>query len=142
MLNAYLPTGTWGHSHICLIKFCFTLKPDVMNNLRNRVQLIGMPGMDPEIKNLDGGKKLAKFSLATNEYYKNGNGEKKTDTQWHNVVAWGKAAEIVEQYVRKGKEVAVEGKLTSHSYETKEGDKRYVTEVVINEILLLGPKQA
>jgi single-strand DNA-binding protein len=109
-----------------------------MNTLRNKVQLIGNLGNDPEIINLESGKTLAKFSIATNESYKNAKGEKVTDTQWHNVVAWGKTAEIIEKYVSKGKEVAVEGKLTSRSYETKEGEKRYVTEVVCNELLMLG----
>lgn len=109
-----------------------------MNTLRNKVQLIGNLGNDPEIINLDSGRTLAKFSLATNDSYKNANGEKVTDTQWHNVIAWGKTAEIIEKYVGKGKEVAIEGKLTSRSYETKEGEKRYVTEVVCNELLMLG----
>lgn len=109
-----------------------------MNALRNRVQLIGNLGNDPEIINLDGGNKLAKFSIATNETYKNAKGEKVTDTQWHNIVAWGKTAEIVENYLNKGKEVALEGKLTTRSYETKEGDKRYITEIRCNELLLLG----
>jgi len=109
-----------------------------MNTLRNKVQLIGNLGNDPEIINLESGKTLAKFSIATNENYKNSKGEKVTDTQWHNIVAWGKTAEIVEKYVTKGKEIAIEGKLTTRSYETKEGDKRYVTEVVCNELLMLG----
>ena len=109
-----------------------------MNTLRNKVQLIGNLGNDPEIINLESGKTLAKFSIATNESYKNAKGEKVTDTQWHNVVAWGKTAEIIEKYVTKGKEVAIEGKLTSRSYETKEGEKRYVTEVVCSELLMLG----
>ncbi|MGB5434628.1 MAG: single-stranded DNA-binding protein [Maribacter sp.] len=109
-----------------------------MNALRNKVQLIGNLGNDPEIVNLDGGSKLAKFSIATNETYKNAKGEKVTDTQWHNVVAWGKTAEIVENYLAKGNEVAVEGKLTHRSYETKEGDKRYITEIRCNELLMLG----
>ncbi len=109
-----------------------------MNTLRNKVQLIGNLGNDPEIINLESGKTLAKFSIATNESYKNAKGEKVTDTQWHNVVAWGKTAEIIEKYVTKGKEVAVEGKLTSRSYETKEGEKKYITEVVCNELLMLG----
>ncbi len=109
-----------------------------MNNLRNKVQLIGNLGNDPEIITLDSGKKLAKFSIATNEHYKNSKGEKVTETQWHNVVAWGKTAEIIESYVSKGKEVAVEGKLTTRSWEDKEGNKRYTTEVVCNELLLLG----
>jgi len=109
-----------------------------MNTLRNKVQLIGNLGNDPEIINLESGKMLAKFSIATNESYKNTKGEKITDTQWHNIVAWGKTAEIVEKYVTRGKEIAIEGKLTSRSYETKEGEKRYVTEVVCNELLMLG----
>ena len=109
-----------------------------MTTLRNTVQLIGNVGNAPEIVTLESGKKLAKFSLATNETYKNAKGEKITDTQWHNIVAWGKTAELVENYVPKGKEVGVEGKLTSRSYEDKEGVKRYVTEIVCNELLLLG----
>jgi single-strand DNA-binding protein len=109
-----------------------------MNSLRNKVQLIGNLGNDPEIINLESGKTLAKFTIATNESYKNSNGEKVTDTQWHNIVAWGKTAQIIEKYVTKGKEIAIEGKLTSRSYETKEGDKRYITEVVCNELLMLG----
>ena len=111
-----------------------------MSTLRNKVQLIGNVGNEPEITNLESGNKVAKFSIATNESYKDSKGEKVTNTQWHNIVAWGKIAEIVEKYVGKGKEVALEGKLTSRSYETKEGEKRYVTEVVIDEILLLGIK--
>lgn len=111
-----------------------------MSTLRNKVQLIGNLGNDPEIVNLDGGKKLAKFSIATNETYKNQKGEKITDTQWHNVVAWGKTAEIIESYVTKGKEVAIEGKLTSRSYDDKEGNKKYITEVVCNELVMLGSK--
>ena len=111
-----------------------------MSTLRNKVQLIGNVGNEPEITNLESGKKVAKFSIATNESYKDSKGEKVTNTQWHNIVAWGKIAEIVEKYVGKGKEVALEGKLTSRSYETKEGEKRYITEVVVDEILLLGIK--
>ena len=109
-----------------------------MNTLRNKVQLIGNLGNDPEVITLESGKKLAKFAIATNESYKNSNGEKITDTQWHNIVAWGKTADIIEKYVAKGKEVAIEGKLTSRSYETKEGEKRYITEIVCNELLMLG----
>ena len=111
-----------------------------MNTLRNKVQLIGNLGNDPEIITLESGKKLAKFSIATNESYKNAQGEKVTETQWHNVIAWNKTAEIIETYLQKGKEIAIEGKLTNRSYETKEGEKRYVTEVVVNELLMLGSK--
>ena len=109
-----------------------------MNAIRNKVQLIGNLGKDPEVVQLENGGKLAKFSLATNESYKNNKGERITETQWHNVVAWGKLAEIVENYLTKGKEVAVEGKLTHRSYETQAGEKRYVTEVRCNELMMLG----
>ena len=109
-----------------------------MNALKNKVQLIGNLGNDPEIINLESGKMLAKFSIATNESYKNANGEKVTDTQWHNIVAWGKTAQIVEKFVTKGREVAIEGKLTTRSWEDKDGMKRYTTEVVCNELLMLG----
>lgn len=108
-----------------------------MSTLRNKVQLIGNVGREPEILNLESGKKLAKFSVATDENYKNGNGEKITDTQWHNVVAWGKTAELVEKYVNKGKQVGIEGKLTSRSWDDKDGNKRFITEVVCNELLLM-----
>ena len=109
-----------------------------MNTLRNKVQLIGNLGNDPEIITLEDGKKLAKFSIATNETYKNAQGEKVENVFWHSLIAWNKVAEIAEQYLVKGKEVAIEGKLTNRSYETKEGEKRYVTEVVVNELLMLG----
>ena len=111
-----------------------------MNTLRNKVQLIGNLGNAPEMTTLESGKKLAKFSIATNEHYKNAQGEKVTDTQWHNIVAWNKTAEIIEKYVSKGQEIAIEGKLTHRSYDDKEGNKRYITEVVVNELLLLGSK--
>ena len=109
-----------------------------MNALRNRVQLIGHVGNDPEIKNLEGGKKVANLTIATNDSYKNDKGEKVEQTEWHKVVAWGKTAEIIEKYVTKGKEIAIEGKLTHRSYDDKNGEKRYITEVVVNDILLLG----
>jgi single-strand DNA-binding protein len=109
-----------------------------MNALRNKVQLIGRLGQDPEIVNLESGKKLAKFSLATNENYTNAKGEKVENTEWHNIVAWGKTAEIIEKYVNKGQEIAIEGRLTSRTYEDKEGVKRYITEVVCSEMLMLS----
>ena len=111
-----------------------------MNTLRNKVQLIGNLGNAPEIITLESGKKLAKFSIATNEVYKNAQGEKVTETQWHNLIAWNKTAEIVEKYVEKGREIAIEGKLTSRSYDDKDGNKRYITEIIVNELLLLGGK--
>ena len=109
-----------------------------MNAMKNKVQLIGHVGNEPEIKNFEGGKKLASLTLARNESYRNEKGEKVTQTEWHKVTAWDKTAEIIEKYVTKGKEIAVEGKLTYHSYEDKNGEKRYITEVKVNEILLIG----
>jgi len=112
-----------------------------MSNLKNKVQLIGNIGNAPEIINLESGKKLAKFSVATNESYKTAKGETVKETQWHNLVAWGKTAEIVEKYLTKGNEVANERKFASRSYEDKTGVKKYVTEVVVNELLMLGGKK-
>ena len=109
-----------------------------MNAMKNRVQLIGNVGNDPEIKTLENGKKLAHLNIATNDKYTNDKGEKVEQTEWHRVTAWGKTAEIIEKFVVKGKEVAVEGKLTHRSYDDKNGEKRYVTEVVVSEILLLS----
>ncbi|HEX5653555.1 MAG TPA: single-stranded DNA-binding protein [Chitinophagaceae bacterium] len=111
-----------------------------MYALRNKVQLIGNLGNAPEIKTLETGKKLATFSIATSESYRNAKGEKVTETQWHRVVAWGKLAEIAEKYFDKGKEVAIEGKLVSRSYQDKEGQKKYITEVQAGEMLMLGAK--
>jgi single-strand DNA-binding protein len=113
-----------------------------MKDLRNRVQLIGNLGMDPEVKSFDGGRKLAKFSLATSQSYTNTQGERVKDTQWHNIVVWGKLAETAEKFLKKGSEVALEGKLTYRSYETKEGQTRYMTEIVTNEFLMVGRKQS
>ena len=109
-----------------------------MNAIKNRVQLIGNVGNDPEIKNLEGGKKLANLSIATNEVYYRENGDKVEQTQWHRVTAWGKTAELIEKFVTKGKEIAIEGKLTHRSYDDKDGNKRYITEVVANEVLFLS----
>ncbi len=111
-----------------------------MNALKNKVQLIGNLGNAPEVKNTEKGKKLAKFSIATNETYYNAKGEKVTETQWHNLIAWGKVAELVEKYLTKGSEVAIEGKLMNNNYTDKDGNKRYSTEIQVNELLLLGGK--
>lgn len=111
-----------------------------MSTLKNHVQLIGNVGQEPTITNLESGKKVARFSIATNEHYKNRKGEKVQSTDWHTVVAWGKTAEIIENYVGKGKEIALTGKLRTRSYTTDDGNQRYVTEVEANEILLLGSK--
>ncbi len=111
-----------------------------MYALKNKVQLIGNLGNAPEVKTLDGGKKMARFSIATNESYRNAKGEKITETQWHNMIAWGKVAEIAEKYLTKGKEVVVEGKLVNRNYTDKDGNKKYITEVQVNELLMLGEK--
>lgn len=111
-----------------------------MNTLRNRVQLIGNLGNNPEVKELSQGTKVARMSIATNESYKNQNGEKVTETNWHNLVAWGKTAEIVDKLLKKGFEVAVEGKLVTRDYEAKDGTKRQITEVQVSEVLLLNSR--
>ena len=111
-----------------------------MNNLRNRVQLIGRLGQTPEVKKLESGRTVANFSLATNDKYKNKKGEWIETTEWHNLVAWGKTAEIVEKFVKKGNEIAIEGKLTNKNWEDKDGNKRYTTEILVNELLLMGNK--
>ena len=109
-----------------------------MNAMKYTVQLIGNVGNDPEIKTFEGGRKLANLTIATNDSYKNDKGEKVEQTEWHKVVAWGKTADIIEKYVTKGLQIAVEGKLTHRSYDDKNGEKRYVTEIVANEVLLLS----
>jgi single-strand DNA-binding protein len=106
--------------------------------MRNKVQLIGHVGQEPEIKTLEGGKKVANITLATNENYTNYKGEKVEQTEWHRVTAWGKIADIIEKYVSKGKEIAIEGKITYRNYDSKNGEKRYITEIVANELLLLS----
>lgn len=111
-----------------------------MYALKNKVQLIGHLGSAPEIKNLEGGRKVAKFSLATNESYLNQKGEKVEETQWHNLVAWGKVAELCEKYLSKGSEIGIEGKLMHRDYTDKDGNKRYITEVQVNEMLMLDKK--
>ena len=113
-----------------------------MYSLRNKVQLIGILGKKPEVKKTDAGKKLVKFSVATNEIYTNVKGEKVKETQWHNVIAWGKVADVAEKYLDKGVEIALEGKLITKDYLDKEGNKKYVTEIQVNELLLLGTKAA
>ncbi len=111
-----------------------------MSTICNNVQLIGNLGKDPEVKDFEGGKKLAKVSLATKEFYKNDKGEKVSDTQWHNIVAWGRNAEVMERYLKKGAEVAILGKLVTRNYLDKDGSKRYITEVQISELHLLSSK--
>ncbi|WP_207424738.1 single-stranded DNA-binding protein [Desertivirga brevis] len=110
-----------------------------MSNLRNSVRLIGHLGIDPEIKTV-GNKKVAKLSIATNTNYRNENGEKIEETQWHNLILWNRNAIIAEKYLSKGSEISIEGKLSSRSYTDKSGMKRYVTEIVVNDLLLLSKK--
>ena len=111
-----------------------------MYALKNRIQLIGNLGGKPEIRKTESGKMLATFSMATNENYRNAQGEKITETQWHRLVAWGKVAEIAEKYLDKGREVVVEGKLINRVYTDREGKKKYITEIQVNELLMLGSK--
>ena len=110
----------------------------LMYTLKNKVQLIGNLVMAPEVRTTKTGKKFARFSMATSEIYKDANGEKVKDTQWHNLVAWGKVADLVEKYLVKGAEVAIEGKLINNNYTDKDGNKKYSTEVHVNELLLMG----
>lgn len=111
-----------------------------MSNLRNSVQLIGRLGKSPEVKQLESGKFVANVSIATNDIYKNAKGEKVIETQWHNLVAWGKNAENFQKILVKGDEVAIQGKLTHRSYDDKDGITRYVTEIVVNEFVKLSNK--
>ncbi|TVZ52419.1 single-stranded DNA-binding protein [Dokdonia sp. Hel_I_53] len=109
-----------------------------MNALRNKVQLIGRLGQDPEITTFPDGNKIAKFSMATDDSYKDKNGQKIERAYWHNIVVRGGLVKVVESYVQKGQEIAVEGKLTNRSWEDKDGIKRYMTEIVCNELLMLS----
>lgn len=108
--------------------------------MKNKVQLIGNLGSNPEIKTIEGGRKMARINVATNETYTNVKGEKITETQWHNVIAWGKTAELAEKLCTKGMEVLIDGKLVNRSYTDKEGNKRYITEVQANELLVFSKK--
>lgn len=111
-----------------------------MSNLRNSVRLMGFLGNDPEVKAINDKKKVARVSIATNEFYKNDKGEKVEETQWHNLVMWDRLASIAENYLHKGSEISIEGKLSNRSYTDKEGVKRYITEVLVNDLQMLGKK--
>ena len=116
-----------------------------MSKIRNRVQLIGHLGSDPEVLKFDSGKTKASFRMATNEKYKNATGEWVEDTQWHNIIAWGKLAERVEKSpLAKGIEVAIQGKLTHRAYDDSEGNKKYLTEINLDalEIFMKSKEQA
>ena len=115
---------------------------NIMYALKNKVQLIGNLGTAPEVKTFESGKKKASFRMATTEFYRNAKGEKVKETQWHNLVMWGKLAEIAEKYLSTGKEIAIEGKLVNRSYDDKDGNKKYVTEIQVSELLMLGSHAA
>ena len=107
----------------------------------NKVILVGNLGKDPEVRHLDNGRAVANFSMATSETYKNRQGERVTNTEWHNVVLWTPLAEIAEKFLRKGNQVYIEGKLTTRSWDDQDGNKRYTTEVVGREMTLLGSRE-
>lgn len=111
-----------------------------MTNLTNSVQLIGRLGIDPKTVKLESGTLKVSFSMATNEYYSDKNGERIEDTQWHNVVTFGKTAEIAEKYLKKGSEVIVSGKLTNRQWDGKDGNKHYITEVIASQLHLIDKK--
>jgi single-strand DNA-binding protein len=111
-----------------------------MNSLRNSIRLVGKLGLDPEVRTFDNNKKKARISIATNETYKNNKGEKVTETQWHTLIIWGTQAELAGDMLKKGDEIAVEGRLANSNYTDKDGNKRYVTEIVVNEFLKTGSK--
>ncbi len=106
----------------------------------NKVILVGNVGKDPEIRYLDSGVAVAQFSLATSESFKDKAGQKTTRTEWHNIVLWRGLAEVAEKYVKKGHPLYIEGKITNRSYDGKDGTKRYITEIVGNEMKMLGSK--
>ena len=111
-----------------------------MNTLKNKVQLIGHLGNAPEIISFENGNKLAKMRMATNETYKTATGEKVTDTQWHNLIVWGKQVDVIEEHVKKGQELAIEGKLINRSYQNKEGETKYISEIQVRSFEFLGNK--
>jgi single-strand DNA-binding protein len=113
-----------------------------MNALKNKVQLIGNLGQNPEVRTTESGRKMARMSLATSESYKNARGERVSETTWHNVIAWGSTAEIAEKYLHKGSELMVEGKLVNRQYTDKDGIKRYITEIQALSLLMLDKKSA
>lgn len=109
-----------------------------MSTMRNTVQLVGNVGQDPEIRNLEGGKKVVNFNIATSDSYKNEKDERVEQTEWHRIVAWGNSAEIIEKFVVKGNQIGIVGKLTHRTYDDKDGIKRSITEVLVNEVLLMS----
>jgi single-strand DNA-binding protein len=108
-----------------------------MSSLSNRVTLIGNLGQDPETKTTETGKKLTHFTLATKEGYKNAEGQRVNETTWHNIVAWNGLADVAGKFLKKGKEVAVEGRIVYRTYEDKKGITKYITEIVLSDLVLL-----
>lgn len=113
-----------------------------MMNIKNHVQLVGRLGANPEVKMLDNGNKVARFSIAVTESFTNKKGEKVTDVQWHSIIAWGNLAGIAERILQKGTQVTVDGKLLNRSFTNKEGQKKSVTEIVANELMVFQQKAA
>ncbi|UYZ61809.1 single-stranded DNA-binding protein [Hymenobacter weizhouensis] len=106
----------------------------------NKVILIGHLGKDPEVRHLEGGNVVANFTMATNEYYKDKQGTRVERTEWHTIAAWRNLAELAEKYLRKGQQVYVEGRIRTRQYQDKENQTRYITEIVAEEISLLGSR--
>lgn len=106
----------------------------------NKVILLGNLGKDPEIRHLENGRAVTNFTLATSEAYKNKEGNKVTNTEWHNIVLWTPLAEVAHKYLKKGNQVYIEGKITTRQYDDKDGNKKYITEVVGREMTLVGGK--
>ena len=113
-----------------------------MNSLSNSVRLIGRLGQNPELKKTENGKKVLRFSLATDESYKNAEGQKVTEATWHNIVAWNGLAELLEKYLKKGSRIALEGRISYRSYEDKKGETKYITEIIMNEFMFLDSSKA
>ncbi|MEE4198904.1 MAG: single-stranded DNA-binding protein [Bacteroidales bacterium] len=107
----------------------------------NKVILVGNVGKDPDVRHLDSGVSVASFPLATSETYRNKESEKVTNTEWHNIVVWRGLADVVEKYVKKGDPLYIEGKIRSRSYDDKDGNKKYITEIVADNMQMLGSKQ-
>ncbi len=140
---------TCGHkqAHLCIVfpTYGKIVEPNtrfMYNAIRNSVRLLGRLGQDPEVKQTGKGNKVAKCSLATSESYKTSDGEKISDTTWHNLVIWGKQAEIAERLMSKGAEVVVEGRISNRSFLDKDGNKRFITEIIVNDFVLLSRKEA
>jgi single-strand DNA-binding protein len=109
-----------------------------MSSLKNRVILIGRLGHDPETKTMESGKKVTRFTLATDDYYKNADGQKISEATWHNIVAWDHVADLSDRFLKKGREVAVEGRIVYRSYEDKKGVTKNITEIVLDDLVFLG----